>query len=116
MPTKRQRITDIVKEVKFHEEIQETPLTRNDLIDEDIIVYDVSETIERKKGGKVKYDSLNKLILFSFEEDETQEKQLAWVSGQVLIDQLEKLVTNGFDKEEGVLMTCERTGKYFKFV
>lgn len=111
---KRQRITDIVKETMFHEEIKTETLTRNDILDEEIVVYDVSEVIKHTKGGKFKFDSDNVLILMSHEEDEKNSLHRCWISGSVLIKQLLDLQKAGIP-DDGVLMCCTYNDKYYKW-
>jgi hypothetical protein len=114
--TGRVKLSEVLVNTRFHEEITEDLCYREDILDTPIVVYDISDTISRKKGGKVKFDSENKLILMSYEEDETNTKKLCWVSGTVVVDQLERLRTTvEFPSNDGVEMTLTKTEKYYKF-
>jgi hypothetical protein len=109
------RIGDLIEVGKFHEEVTMDALKREDIIDNDIIVFDVSAEI---KISKSKYpDTPNMLIHMIFADDETEIKYNAWVSGEVVIDQLKKLVHEKFlPSKDGIVMKLvKKDNKYFMF-
>lgn len=114
---KRIKLSEVLPEARFHEEITTEPLTQDDILDSTIIVYDISDMIHRTKGGKIKYDSDNYMLLMSYAEDANNEKKLAWVNGEVVckqLTQLKKEVT--FPYEDGVEMCLVNyQDRYYKF-
>jgi hypothetical protein len=112
----RKRITDLIKVEKFHEEITTEDKYRDDIIENEIIVYDVSGVLKHKKGDKYKYDSDNVIILFSYADDKENTLYRGWVSGMVLIDQLNKLKdSNLLPDKEGIEMKLIKKGSYYIF-
>ena len=110
----KKRISEVIQTEKFHEEIEVKPLIKLDILDKDITVYDCSRPM---KFSKSKYGNDNVMILISFDEDEKNEKYLAWVTGKVILDQMNKLIAQkDLPCDEGIEMKLIKTDKYYKFV
>ena len=136
----KRKLVDVLY-TKFHTEIKTEPIKREMIIDRDIIIYDSSESMISRKS---KYKSKNCIILFKYDiecmsEPEIMEieaeleklnsstnkysikdKMLCWISGMVLVDQLDQMrekkqfpTNNGFEAR----LVSEHTddGSYYKF-
>lgn len=84
------KLSDFLQLEKFHQEIESEPISFKDILNEHIEIFDCSGDIP-SKGGK--YDSKSKLINFSYLGE--KDRLNGWVSGEVVIDQLNRLL----DKE-----------------
>jgi hypothetical protein len=93
------KLSDFLTLEKFHEEIEADAIPFKDILDEPIEIYDCSKNISSKNG---KFDSYSKLIHFSYYGE--TEKLNGWVTGEVVLEQLDKLLSQNAipDLEEGV--------------
>jgi len=113
MGKQRKRIGDLISIERFHEEVKNDALYRDDIFEEEIIIFDVSVKFKHKKS---KYDTYNVLINMAFASNE-KEIFNCFVSGEVIVEQLEKLKELGeLPSDDGILMKLIKNENYYKFV
>jgi len=107
------KFSDYVEDIKFHPEIESELVFNSDIVDIDILIYDVSKTMVAHKS---KYNSTATMILFSYIEDSEKTLNLAWLTGQVVQEQLAILLNKKVVPDtEGIQSRLTKTN-YYKFV
>lgn len=111
------KLSDVLATEKFHEELTEEPLKMQDILEMDILIIDISNSMTFNKS---KYQTDNKLILFTTKErlQEKKDPVLCWISGEVVISQLDNLKKQlRFPLKSNSLLETKLTkpDRYFKF-